>query len=329
MTEFTVGGSRAARKHPMKCFLLGVLGAILGFLGTVLVYSQYSDYRAAAQTSGWMADVEPAQRAVEANAVRLGALTGAGLGVAKPRFTWKGPEHFEVTRDGLILMQGGLSGQLIALVPSWGQGGVQWRCLGGSRRDVSGCKDEGVASPAPSAPAAPAIAGIAVSKDAGDAPCTVTAHAIGPLRLGMTLAAAQQAMPQARFNRTSDGEGVALVDVAMGGESLAVAYAGEEDAEKPLDTTRVLEHLETFSATCATPEGIRPGSTVEEAEAAYGPLLAIRRSEIESREYVEFTRQPPGLQFRLDYSGEFAEGRSESTRHAPGAKILSIAVSRP
>lgn len=313
----------------MKCFLLGVLGAILGFLGTVLVYSQYSDYRAAAQTSGWMADVEPAQRAVEANAVRLGALTGAGLGVAKPRFTWKGPEHFEVTRDGLILMQGGLSGQIIALVPSWGQGGVQWRCLGGSRRDVSGCKDEGVASPAPSAPAAPAIAGIAVSKDAGDAPCTVTAHAIGPLRLGMTLAAAQQAMPQARFNRTSDGEGVALVDVAMGGESLAVAYAGEEDAEKPLDTTRVLEHLETFSATCATPEGIRPGSTVEEAEAAYGPLLAIRRSEIESREYVEFTRQPPGLQFRLDYSGEFAEGRSESTRHAPGAKILSIAVSRP
>ena len=313
----------------MKCFLLGVLGASLGFLGTVLVYSQYCDYRAAAQTSGWMAEVEPAQRAVEANAVRLGALSGAGLSVAKPRFTGQGPEHFEVTQDGLILMHGGLSGQLVALVPTWSPGGVQWRCLGGSRRDVSGCKDEGVASPALSTPAPPATAGLAVSNDAGDAPCTVTAHAIGPLRLGMTLAAAQQAMPKARFNRTSDGEGVALVDVAIGGESLAVAYAGEEDAEKPLDTTRVLEHLETFSATCATLEGIRPGSTVEEAEAAYGPLLAIRRSEIESREYVEFARQPPGLQFRLDYSGEFAEGRSESTRHAPGARIFSIAVSRP
>ena len=190
-----------------------------------------------------------------------------------------------------------------------------------------------VASPATTAAAAPAP-GVrtAPGSDEGamqpsGAGCRVTSGGIGPLRLGMTLQAAQHAMPQARLSRTSDGEGVALVNVALEGESLAVAYAGEDDAEKPLDMARPIEHLETFSAACASAEGIHPGSTVEEGEAAYGPLRIIRRSEIESREYVEFEHQPPGLQFRLDYSGDFAEGESETRRHAPGARILSIAVS--
>ena len=313
----------------MKCLVLGVLGAIVGTLCSLVVYSQYSEYRAAAQSYNWLAEVEPAQRAVEANAVRFGATSGAGRGVAKPRFTGQGPEHFEVTADGMILMQGGISGQLIVLVPSLGPDGVQWRCLGGSKEHVLGCKRDGLASSTVPAAAAAAQPTIRASTEAGGQSCTITEHAIGALRIGMTLAAAQQAMPRARFTRTSDGEGVALVDVALDGSSLAIAYAGEDDAEQPVDMARPIEQLESFNASCATAEGIHPGSTVEDAVNAYGPVRIIRRSEIESREYIEFERQPPGLLLRLDYAGHFAERESETTRHAPGAKLLSIAVSRP
>ncbi len=158
--------------------------------------------------------------------------------------------------------------------------------------------------------------------------CLITGTAIGPLQLGVSLDEAQRLMPQASFTRTSDGEGVALVDVAVDGASLAVLYAGEEDPEKPLDLTRPIEFLETFNPACATGEGIHPGSTVEAAEAAYGAAGSIRRSEIESREYIQFEHPPAGLQFRLDYSGEFAEGESQTRRHAPGAKIFSISVSK-
>jgi hypothetical protein len=311
----------------VRCFLLGVSGAIVGFLLTVLVYAQYSDYRAAAQSYNWRIEAEPAQRQVEANAARIGTLSGAGVGVGKPRFSQPGPERFEVSTDGLILMHGGSAGQLVVLIPSLGASGVSWRCLGGSGEHVRRCTGD----PEPASKIAvqetpvPAVA----RAEARQTGCLVTRTTVGPLRIGMSLDQARQAVPQLSPSRTSDGEGVALVDVALDGTSLAIAYAGEDDAEKPVDMARPLEHVETFNAACATAEGIHPGSTVEDAVAAYGPVRIIRRSEIESREYVEFERQPAGLQFRLDYAGDFAEGESETTRHAAGAKLLSIAVSRP
>jgi phosphatidylglycerophosphatase A len=181
-------------------------------------------------------------------------------------------------------------------------------------------------STVPTAPPSP-MAATATASRAPAPECLISSAGIGPLALGMRLDRASQAMPRARFTRTSDGEGVALVDVAVDGISLAALYAGEEDPEKPVDMSQPIEFLETFTPACATAEGIHAGSTVDAAVAAYGPIRNITRSEIESREFVEFERQPAGLQFRIDYSGEFADGESETLRHAPGAKILSISVS--
>lgn len=194
---------------------------------------------------------------------------------------------------------------------------------------VAACSREPESPPAvTTAPAATSIPET-VPVDSVEPACLVRTGAIGPLQVGMALDEARRAMRRATFTRTSDGDGVALVDVALDGTSLAIAYAGEEDAEKPVDMTRPIEQIETFAAACETTDGIHPGSTVEEAAAVYGPVRIIQRSEIESREYVEFERQPPGLQFRLDSAGEFADGASETTRHAPGAKLLSISVSPP
>ena len=185
------------------------------------------------------------------------------------------------------------------------------------------------ATAAPAGPSTPSTSPVvtAPSVPAAVPACLVTARAVGPLRLGMPIQEAQAAMPTARFTRSSDGEGVALVEVAVDGAPLAVLYAGEEDPETPVDPLRSIEHIETFNAACATAEGVHPGSPVAAAEAAYGAIRSITRSEIESREYIEFAHPPAGLQFRLDYTGEFADGESETTRHAPDAKILSIAIS--
>lgn len=311
----------------MKCFLFGVLGAILGFFLAVFVSAQYSDYRAAAQSYNWRVEVEPAQRQVEANAARIGGLSGAGVGVGKPRFSQPGPERFEVSTDGLILMQGGVAGQLVVLVPSLGPEGLSWRCLGGSAAHVRTCTGDPEPASADTAGATPVSA--TARAGAATPSCLVTASAIGPLRPGMSLDQVRQALPQAVLSRSSDGDGAALVEVVVDGKPLAIAYAGEDDAARPVDMARAIEYLETFDADCATAEGIHPGSTVEAAVAAYGPVRIIRRSEIESREAIEFARQPPALRFRLDYAGDFAEGESETTRYAPGAKLLSIAVSRP
>lgn len=176
------------------------------------------------------------------------------------------------------------------------------------------------ASSEPSAPVAPAVV---------PAPprCLITGSAIGPLQLGLSLEQARRRLPQATFTRASDGEGVALVEVAVEGASLAMLYAGEEDPDKPVDMTRQIDFLESFNPACATAEGIHPGSTLEAAEAAYGTVVSISRSEIESREFLQFTHPPAGVQFRLDYTGDFAEGENETNRHAPGAKIFSISVS--
>ena len=103
-------------------------------------------------------------------------------------------------------------------------------------------------------------------------------------------------------------------------------YAGEADRDAPIDWTRRIGHIETFSPRCATAAGVRPGALVVEVERILGATTRIVRSEIESREYVEFQRQPAGLTFRLDDGGRFPAGSSETTRYDPAARLLSIAV---
>lgn len=155
----------------------------------------------------------------------------------------------------------------------------------------------------------------------------ITPSAMGQVRLKMTLNEARRALPDASFRRTSDGDGAALVEIAFGqGTSLSV-WADEDDPATPIDWSRRIVTIETFSATFHTREGIHAGSLVTEVARFFGPVREIVKSEIESREYVTFARQPRALTFRLDYSGVFSPGRRQTTSFAPGAKIWSIAIS--
>jgi hypothetical protein len=142
----------------------------------------------------------------------------------------------------------------------------------------------------------------------------------------MTVGLAEAVWPDATFSRTSDGEGVALIEVKVGGARMMTLYAGEDGPGPALDRGKRIEHIETFSTTCSTAQGIRPGMRISDAEKILGKVSAISKSEIESREFIEFAGQPGRLTIRLDYTGIFGPDSAETTRFEPEARILSIAI---
>lgn len=156
--------------------------------------------------------------------------------------------------------------------------------------------------------------------------CSITENGIGPVKLGMTLLDAKQAFPMATFSRGSDGEGVALVNVTTKESLVMVLFAGDIDRDKPIDWSKRISFMETFSPKCATRLGVHPGSLVSDTERLYGKIQKIVRSEIESRQYARFKNQPRGMIFRIDYSGVFQEGQPETIRYRPDAHVSSIAI---
>ena len=54
-------------------------------------------------------------------------------------------------------------------------------------------------------------------------------------------------------------------------------------------------------------------------------------SEIESREYATFDKQPAGIQLRVmnndGMAGVYAEGENRTTRYGPNAYVFSISIS--
>ena len=151
--------------------------------------------------------------------------------------------------------------------------------------------------------------------------------AVGATLLGPALDEARRALPAATFARTADGEGAALVEVTRAPNESLILWAGEEDPDAPIDWSKEIKTIETFSAAFHTAEGVRAGALVTDVERVFGQTKEIVKSEIESREYIEFEMQPAYLTFRLDYTGIFPVGKRTTTRFEPGSKVLSIAVS--
>jgi hypothetical protein len=105
-----------------------------------------------------------------------------------------------------------------------------------------------------------------------------------------------------------------------------VLWAEEDDASAPIDWSRRITAIETFSPAFHTAEGVRPGSLVSHVETVFCKTKEIVESEIESRQYIVFESQPAFARFRLDYTGVFSSGGT-TREFKPGARILSIAIS--
>lgn len=155
----------------------------------------------------------------------------------------------------------------------------------------------------------------------------IDATGVGPVKLGMTLEVVRKTLPSAKIERTSDGEGVALVEITIAPGSAMTVYTGEENPEAQINLSRSIILIETFSETFNTAERVHPGSPVSAVEKIYGKTKSVDMSEIESREYITFERQPDKLTFRLDRMGMLPNDSGPPRNAGTQGIIFSISVS--
>lgn len=103
----------------------------------------------------------------------------------------------------------------------------------------------------------------------------IWASGIGPIRMGITLDEARKTLSSAEFVRATDGDGTALVQVKLGDENLMTLYANELNRDAPIDFSKKITYIETFSPSCHTENGIHPGSLVLDVEKILGPTKEI------------------------------------------------------
>ncbi|HEX6729678.1 MAG TPA: hypothetical protein VF074_06695 [Pyrinomonadaceae bacterium] len=158
----------------------------------------------------------------------------------------------------------------------------------------------------------------------------ITEKSIGPVRLGMTVARVRKALPGYKLSRTSDGEGLALIAVERRGKTLLTLYAGELDPNRRINDRAVIEHIEAIDASYRTSAGVHTRMSLREVEKRYGKLKEITLSEIESREYASFDKQPAGIHLRVmsdsGAAGTYAEGKNSTKQYAPNAYVFSISI---
>ncbi|NNE97563.1 MAG: hypothetical protein HKN25_00945 [Pyrinomonadaceae bacterium] len=158
----------------------------------------------------------------------------------------------------------------------------------------------------------------------------ITGNSAGGVRIGMTVAEARRAMPRFTFRRTSDGEGIALIEVRRGNQTHMTLYAGEFDSGRPIDNSAKIEFIEVWNRIYSTAAGVHPQMLVRNVERRYGKLSSIMTTEIEAREYGRFVNQPGNIDLRLQArnstAGIYTQGQTTTTRYSPTAYVFSIIV---
>lgn len=164
----------------------------------------------------------------------------------------------------------------------------------------------------------------------------ITSNSVGTIRIGMTVAEARKAMSGVTFSRTEDGEGIALIAVKQGDKELMTIYAGEEDSEKPINENAKIEQIEVWSSNFKTAEGVHPKMKISDVEKIYGKIKNEFTSEIESRQFIEFTNEPKGFSFRKENTDFEALDKdiannvdTEGKNYKVSPFILSITISKP
>jgi len=160
----------------------------------------------------------------------------------------------------------------------------------------------------------------------------ITKNSAGSVRLGMTIAQARKILPKQKFSRTTDGEGLALIEVKNGQALEMILYAGEDSSESPINDQAKVQAIFVLGEKYMTAEGVHPGMLLSEVEKKYGKLTEIIMSEIESREYAEFSKKPASLLLRvglpeIGIAGKYAEGKRETKAYVPSAVVKNIEIS--
>ena len=175
-----------------------------------------------------------------------------------------------------------------------------------------------------------AVSILAATAQATPATGKITQNSIGNVRVGMTVSEVRKAVAPMKLERTSDGEGIALIAVKSGEEIIMTIFAGEEDRDAKINETAKVEYIMVWDKSYRTAAGVHPGMKIADAEKIYGKVKEIVRSEIESREYVTFSNHPAGIEMRIlgndDMAGVYAQGSSRTDKYSADAYIFTIDV---
>ena len=166
---------------------------------------------------------------------------------------------------------------------------------------------------------------------ASNAKKTITSNSAGAVKLGMTVAQMRRAVAPMKVKRTSDGEGIALIAITQGNRPVMTVYAGEENPRARINERAKLEQIEVWDSSYTTAQGLHPGMPLRDVETKIGKLVKIVRSEIEAREFAEFTHQPSGIDIRVigndEEAGSYPMGDSTTSKYRDDARIYSLIVS--
>ena len=158
----------------------------------------------------------------------------------------------------------------------------------------------------------------------------ITKRAAGPIRLGMTIAEVRRSWPGVILQRTSDGEGMALIAVIESKQTLMTVHAGETNPRARINQRGRIEFIEVLDKSFRTEAGVHPKMQLREVDAEVWRASRDSMSEIEAREYATFTRQPAGIQLRVmaedGMAGVYGDGKNTTTRYSPSAYVFSISI---
>lgn len=185
---------------------------------------------------------------------------------------------------------------------------------------------------APASPDAPAPATPTQDAAVANTNCAVTASQVGNIMLGMTFAQAKEASKGAKFRERPGTDGVPTYHVSLDSNDLMDLYPlqNPDDYAEHIRDTMEIRLIHVSNPLCTTPEGIGPGTRLQDAEKHWGRVVNINLSEIESHKTVTFEHAPPSMHILAASEGiTFPEGQSNTRQFQPEAKIWSLSIRKP
>jgi len=175
----------------------------------------------------------------------------------------------------------------------------------------------------PPAKAAPAAAA------AKPGACVIKVNEVGPIKAGISIRAARQALPGTVFKQTEEvGGQVSFFSVSRAGKKIMDLYPDQEDGIKE---TSKIETIRVYDPECKTADGLYPGMPLIGVEVALGTLKKLIVVPSEKREYAQFEKQPNWLEIQVGSGGAglYEPGELCTRRYKADARVESFWVSHP
>ncbi len=165
------------------------------------------------------------------------------------------------------------------------------------------------------------ISGVAAFGQSGS-DLLITARSAGSIRLGMTVNEAKAAMPSAEFNSDLDTGKIKVDQPGSTIMSLTVETYNADGSEMPITSNSKIIIIEVLDPRYKTGDGAHVGMKLPDAEMLFGKLKEMVMSYGET-ESGEFTRQPPGISFEFQGSGDVSAGIYDGKYADPREKITT------